>query len=56
MISKYGISKWKVHKMECCLKGTWRASVMPNSILFNKEIASLGYMSTADYYLKVRVN
>ncbi len=56
MISKYGIPKWNVHEMACCRKGTWRASMMLNSVLTNKEIVNLGYLSMADYYLKVHVN
>ena len=56
MISKYGIPKWKVTEMANCRKGVWRASIMLNSVLTNKEIAGLGYMSMTDYYLNVCVN
>ena len=56
MIKKYGLPEWKVHEMANCRKGIWRAAKMLNSVLTNKEIASLGYMSMADYYLKARVN
>lgn len=52
MISKYGLPKWKVHEMANCRKGIWRASIMLNSVLTNKEIASLGYITMTDYYLK----
>ena len=56
MISKYGVPKWRVHEMANCRKGIWRASMMLNSVLTNKEIANLGYLSMTDYYMKVRVN
>jgi len=56
MIAKSGIPKWRVHEMANCRKGVWRASIMLNSVLTNKEIASQGFMSMADYYLKARVN
>ena len=53
---KYKLPEWKVHEMANCRKGTWRASIMLNSVLTNKEIASLGYLSMTDYYLKVCEN
>jgi group II intron reverse transcriptase/maturase len=56
MISKYGLPKWKVKEMANCRKGIWRASVMLNSVLTNKEIASQGYITMTDYYLKCCVN
>ena len=56
MIQKFGLPEWKVHEMANCRKGTWRAAIMLNSMLTNKEIASLGYMSMADYYLKICEN
>ena len=56
MIAKFGIPKWRAHEMANCRKGVWRASIMLNSVLTNKEIASQGFMSMADYYLKARVN
>ena len=56
MISKYGIPKWEVHQMASCRKGIWRASLMLNSVLTVKEIANLGYISLAGYFMNVRVN
>ena len=47
---------WKVHEIANCRKGIWRASIMLNSVLKNKEIARLGYLTLTDYYLKVREN
>lgn len=41
MIKKFGMPQWKVHEMANCRKGIWRATVMLNSVLTNKEIASL---------------
>ena len=52
MIGKYGLPKWKVHEMANCRKGIWRASIMLNSVLTNKEIANLGFMTMTDYYQK----
>ena len=56
MIKKYGLPKWKVHEMANCRKGTWRSALMLNSVLTKQEIASLGYISMTDYYLKVCEN
>jgi group II intron reverse transcriptase/maturase len=56
MISKYGLPKWKVEEMANCRKGVWRGAFMLNSILTNKEIVSLGYITMTDYYLKCCVN
>ena len=56
MIQKFGLPEWKVHEMANCRKGTWRAAIMLNSVLTNKEIVSLGYMSMADYYLRICEN
>jgi len=56
MLKKYNIPEWKVHEMANCRKGIWRAAFVLNSILTNKEIANLGYMSMTDYYLKVCEN
>jgi group II intron reverse transcriptase/maturase len=56
MIEKYGIPKWGVHEMANCRKGIWRAAFMLNSVLTKKEIHNLGFISMADYYLKIRVN
>lgn len=56
MIRKYKVPEWKVHEMANCRKGTWRAAIMLNSVLTNKEIVNLGYISMADYYLKICEN
>jgi len=50
------IPKWKVKEIANCRKGVWRASIMLNCILRNKEIAKLGYLTLTGYYLKVREN
>lgn len=50
------IPEWKVQEIANCRKGVWRASIMLNSILKNKEIAKLGYLTLTGYYLKVREN
>lgn len=56
MLCKYKVPEWKVHEMANCRKGTWRAAIMLNSVLTNKEIVNLGYISMADYYLKICEN
>jgi group II intron reverse transcriptase/maturase len=55
MIEKYGIPKWGVHEMANCRKGTWRAALMLGSVLTKKEIHNLGFISMAEYYLKICV-
>ena len=50
MISKYGLPKWKVQEMANCRKGIWRAAIILNSVLTNREIASQGYITMTDYY------
>ncbi len=56
MIKKFGMPEWKVHEMANCRKGIWRAAIMLNSVLTNKEIARRGYMSMNDYFLKICEN
>lgn len=56
MINKFGIPEWKAHELANCRKGIWRAALMLNSVLTNKEIARLGYISMTDYYLKICEN
>jgi group II intron reverse transcriptase/maturase len=56
MIRQYNLPEWKVHELANCRKGIWRSAKMLNSVLTNKEIARLGFMTMTDYYLKVCVN
>lgn len=56
MIRKFGLPEWKVHEMANCRKGIWRSAIMLNSVLTNKVIVSLGFISMADYYLKICEN
>jgi group II intron reverse transcriptase/maturase len=56
MIKKFGMPEWKVHELANCRKGIWRSAIMLNSVLTIKVIASLGYMSMTDYYLKICEN
>ena len=55
MIEKYGTPIWEVHHMANCRKGTWRAALMLSSVLTNKEIANLGFMSMTDYFLELTI-
>ena len=43
-------------QMANCRKGAWRAALMLNSVLTNKEIASQGYMPMTSYYLHICEN
>ena len=56
MIQKYSISKDKVREMSNCRKGIWRAALMLNSVLTDKVIAGLGFMTLSSYYLNVCEN
>ena len=56
MIRRYNIPEWKVHELGNCRKGPWRAALMLNQILSDKEIASQGYMPMTSYYLQICEN
>ncbi len=56
MIHRYNISEWKVHELANCRKGPWRAALMLNQILSDKEIASQGYTPMTSYYLQIFEN
>lgn len=56
MIKKFGLPKWKVREMANSRSGIWCSAIMLNSVLTNKVIASLGYMTMTDYYLKICEN
>lgn len=56
MIRQYNIPEWKVHELANCRKGPWRAAQMLNSVLTNKEIARLGYITMTSYYEQVCEN
>ncbi len=56
MIESFGVPVWKVHELANCRKGIWRSAIILNCVLTNKVIVSLGYMSMADYYLKICEN
>lgn len=56
MIRQYNVPEWKVHELANCRKGVWRAALMLNSILTNKEIARLGYITMTSYYRQVSEN
>lgn len=56
MIRKYHLPEWKVHEIATCRKGIWRSALILNSVLTNKEIANLGYITLTDYFLKICEN
>ena len=56
MIRQYNVPEWKVHELANCRKGPWRAALMLNSILTNKEIARQGYITLTSYYEQICEN
>lgn len=58
MLKYFGINKYKAWEFANTRKGYWRISNSPilNKSLDNKTIASLGYTTLTDYYLKVCEN
>ncbi len=55
-LRKLNLPEWVVHERANCRKGIWRAALVLNQTLTNKEIANLGYMSFTGYYLQVCEN
>ena len=56
MIRRYNLPDWNIHELANCRKGTWRAALMLNQILTNKEIVRQGYITLTDYYRQVSEN
>lgn len=56
MLRALKLPEWKVHELANCRKGYWRMGQVLNSVLTNKIIAQLGYISLLDYYLKACEN
>ncbi len=56
MIRQYNLPEWKVHELANCRKGIWRAALMLNQILTNKEIDRQGYITMSAYYGQVCEN
>lgn len=56
MIRRYNLPDWKVRELANCRKGVWRAALMLNKILTNKEIDRLGYTTMSAYYEQVCEN
>ncbi len=56
MIRQYNLPEWKVHELANCRKGIWRAALMLNQILTNKEIDRQGYITMSAYYSQVCEN
>ena len=50
------LPEWVVFEIANSRKGIWRSALILNAALTNKEIATLGYMSLAGYYLQVCEN
>lgn len=58
MLKHFGINKYKAWEYANTRKGYWRISKSPilSKSLDNKTIASLGYITLTDYYLKICKN
>ena len=56
ILKALGLEHWKAKEFACSRKGYWRMAQVLNSIITNKIIAKLGYMSMLDYYLVVYEN
>lgn len=55
-MDEYNLPEWKVHELANCRKGIWRAALMLNQILTNKEIDRQGYITMSAYYGQVCEN
>ncbi len=56
VLRKLGCEHWKAMELANSRKAYWRMAVVLNSVITNKRIAEVGYISMLDYYLKVREN
>jgi len=58
MLQHYGVAKDKAWEFANTRKGYWRTAISPilTTSLNNKTIASLGFITMTDYYLKVCEN
>jgi group II intron reverse transcriptase/maturase len=56
MLQRLKLPEWKVHELANSRKGYWRMAKVLNSVITNKLIARLGYISMSDYYLKICEN
>ena len=56
MLKALGLEHWKAKELACSRKGYWRMAQVLNSVITNKIIAKLGYISILDYYLIVYEN
>ena len=56
ILKALGLEHWRAKELACSRKGYWRMAQVLNSIITNKIIAKLGYMSMLDYYLIVCEN
>ncbi len=50
------MTKLRRYELANCRRGPWRAALMLNQILSDKEIASQGYMPMTSYYLHICEN
>lgn len=56
ILRKLKLDHWQAIKLANSRKGYWRMAEILNTVLTNKIIAKLGYMSILDYYLIVYEN
>ena len=51
-----GMEQWKAKELACSRKGCWRMAQVLNTVIANKIITKLGYISMLGYYLIVCEN
>ena len=56
MLKALGMEHWRAKELASSRKGYWRMAQVLNSVITNKIIAKLGYLSMLDYYLVVWEN
>ena len=56
MLKALGMEHWRAKELASSRKGYWRMAQVLNSVITNKIIAKLGYLSMLDYYLVVCEN
>lgn len=56
ILRKLKLEHWRAIKLANSRKGYWRMAEVLNTVITNKIIAKLGYMSMLDYYLIVYEN
>ena len=56
MLKSLGVKGERLHELANMRCGPWRAAMMLNTVLTNKVLIHIGYISMSDYYDKVRIH